>query len=47
MAPASILAANPTATPGEIKKALFLRFYEQNFDEIAREKILRVFAAGE
>ena len=38
---ASILAANPSATPTEIRKALFLRFYEQDFDSATREKVLR------
>jgi hypothetical protein len=41
MVRASILAANPSATQGEIRKVMFLRFYEQDFDSAAREKILR------
>ena len=41
MVRASILAANPSATPTEIRKALFLRFYEQDFDSATREKVLR------
>ena len=41
MVRASILAANPSASAAEIRKALFLRFYEQDFDSATREKMLR------
>ena len=41
MARASILAANPSASAAEVRKALFLRFYEQDFDSATREKVLR------
>jgi len=41
MARASILTANPTATQSEIRKALFLRFYEHDFDAATRARILR------
>ena len=38
---ASILAANSSTSAAEIRKALFLRFYEQDFDSATREKVLR------
>jgi hypothetical protein len=37
---ASILAADPSASPADIRRALFLRFYGQEFDRAARERIL-------
>jgi len=37
---ASVLAATPHATPVELRRALFLRFYGQEFDHNTREKIL-------
>lgn len=39
---ASILEANPQASPTDIRRALFLRFYGHEFDPATREKILRV-----
>lgn len=47
MARASIIAANPKASESEIRKALFLRFYEQDFDAATRAKILRSIGAEE
>lgn len=41
MVRASILTANPNATQNEIRKALFLRFYEHDFDAASRANILR------
>jgi hypothetical protein len=38
---ASVLAKNPLATPAAIRRELFLRFYGQEFEHHAREKILR------
>ena len=38
---ASILAPIPSASAAEVRKALFLRFYEQDFDSATREKVLR------
>ena len=40
LAVASILAAHPTASPAEVRQALFLRFYGHEFDEGARARIL-------
>lgn len=37
---ASILAANPSASPAVIRGELFLRFYGHEFDEEARQRIL-------
>lgn len=37
---ASILAADPQATPQAVRKGLFLRFYGHEFDARVREKIL-------
>ncbi len=45
MVRASILTANPTATQSEIRKALFLRFYEHDFDAATRARILRGIGA--
>ena len=38
---ASILQTDPTASPAALRKALFLRFYGQEFDPATRKKILR------
>jgi len=38
---ASILQADPTASPAALRKALFLRFYGREFDGATRKKILR------
>ncbi len=38
---ASILQANPAASPAAIRKGLFLRFYGQEFDAATRKRILR------
>jgi hypothetical protein len=40
LALASIKTENPTATPAELKCALFLRFYGHEFSEEERLKIL-------
>jgi hypothetical protein len=37
---ASILAAAPNASPGQLRQQIFLRFYGHEFDARAREKIL-------
>ena len=37
---ASILAADPSASPAAIRRGLFLRFYGHEFDEPTRERIL-------
>jgi hypothetical protein len=37
---ASILAADPLASPAAVRRALFLRFYGHEFDELTRERIL-------
>jgi hypothetical protein len=37
---ASILEQNPQATPKDVRKGLFLRFYGHEFDADNREKIL-------
>lgn len=38
---ASVLARDLDASPGEIRQALFLRFYAHEFDAGARERILK------
>jgi hypothetical protein len=38
---ASILEKEPHAAPAALRRALFLRFYGQEFDHHEREKILR------
>ena len=38
---ASVLQKNPSASRPAIKKALFLRFYGENFSPSKRKKILR------
>lgn len=38
---ASTLEEDPSASPGTLRKALFLRFYGQDFDPAARKKILQ------
>jgi hypothetical protein len=40
LAVAAIMAADPSASPGAVRRALFLRFYGHEFDEPARERIL-------
>ena len=37
---ASVLARDPGATPGAVRRELFLRFYGHEFDAEAREEIL-------
>lgn len=37
---ASILEADPTASPAALRQALFLRFYGHEFDEPTRARIL-------
>jgi hypothetical protein len=37
---ASVLATNPRATPADLRRAMFLRFYASDFDEQSRERIL-------
>ena len=37
---ASVLARNPLASPTLIRRMLFVRFHEQDFDAPAREKIM-------
>lgn len=36
----SVLARDPQASPGTVRRELFLRFYGHEFDAEAREKIL-------
>ncbi|MFQ5849303.1 MAG: hypothetical protein ACE5JU_01795 [Candidatus Binatia bacterium] len=38
---ASVLEEEPLASPGTLRKALFLRFYGRDFDPARRKKILR------
>ena len=38
---ASVLQADPAASPSTLRKILFLRFYGQDFDSATRKKILR------
>ena len=40
LAVASIMKADPTASAGEVRQALFLRFYGHEFDEQTRARIL-------
>jgi hypothetical protein len=40
LARASVLARDPHATPGAVRRALFLRFYEHEFDETQRKRIM-------
>lgn len=44
MVRAAALATEPTASAAALKKALFLRFYGQDFDIAARKRILRALA---
>jgi hypothetical protein len=37
---ASVLARDPQASPGAVRRELFLRFYGHEFDAEARERIL-------
>lgn len=37
---ASVRARTPLASPTDLRRALFLRFYSRDFDSEAREKIL-------
>ena len=39
---ASVLAKTPNVSPSELRHAIFLRFYGDDFDPETREKILRV-----
>ncbi len=39
---ASVEAQTPNISPAALRRALFLRFYGSDFNEAAREKILRV-----
>ena len=41
---ASVLQADPAASPAALRKALFLRFYGQDFDAPTRKKILQALA---
>ena len=41
---ASILQADPTASSAALRKALFLRFYGQDFDAATQNKILQALA---
>ncbi len=41
---ASALQANPSASPATLRKILFLRFYEQDFDSATQRRILRALA---
>ncbi len=43
---ASILAADPSASPAAIRRGLFLRFYGHEFDERTRERILDRLASS-
>jgi len=38
---ASVLQADPSASPATLRKILFLRFYGQDFDSATRKRILR------
>ena len=38
---ASVLEKNPLVSHAALKKALFLRFYGQDFDPLRRKKILK------
>ena len=42
---ASILERDPSATPGALRRALFLRFYGHEFDAATRERILAALDA--
>lgn len=44
---ASVLARDPQASPGAVRRALFLRFYGHEFDADARDKILGRLARDE
>ncbi len=37
---ASVLAGDPLASPAAVRRALFLRFYGQDFDAVTRERIM-------
>ena len=38
---ASVLQADPSASPATLRKILFLRFYGRDFDSARRKRILR------
>ena len=38
---ASVLGENPSASPVDVRKALFLRFYGKDFSPLRRRKVLR------
>ena len=40
---ASIVEKSPNISPADLRKALFLRFYDNDFDPETRERILRAF----
>ena len=44
---ASVLAKTPDASPSELRRAIFLRFYGDDFDLATREKILRAVEAAD
>ncbi len=43
---ASVLAEDPLAPPAAVRRALFLRFYGQEFSADARQKILAALERG-
>jgi len=43
---ASVLQADPAASPSSLRKNLFLRFYGQEFDSATRNRILRALERG-
>ena len=44
IAQSAIYSQQPTITPEEMRKEIFLRFYGQEFSQADREKILSVLA---
>ncbi len=44
---ASVLAANPRATPADLRRALFLRFYGRDFDPQTCRKVLLALESGD
>jgi hypothetical protein len=43
---ASVLAKTPNVSPSELRRAIFLRFYGDDFDPETREKVLRVLESA-
>ena len=41
-----VIASLPPGTSSEVRKAIFMRFYGKDFDEVERERILEYLASN-